>query len=281
MSEYNLFKHQSNHEVSLSQLVGDASPIVDERIPPGYSLFKRDVRLLNGREEPAFYSTREGQAVDPLAWEQSSGSIIEGFAWALTVSEFVDHETEDDDRTQEIGNMIGYALTCGLTEEQVFQCYEIAFNSVRDTPITSEPDQEALSSEDETLRFALKLRDLLPGVEFSETPELLEARIAVLEALRREESGSPVTLLAWQEYGSICEEIVDRSEATDPRSRAEMLIAMIIHKALIFYMNGDIERYIEELDDATIFAYARSHQGYFDEIAFTLQEEIDALTGKD
>lgn len=109
-------------------LMSPASQIHDdERVPPGYSFFRREVRLLNGRMEPAFYSTREDQVADLHAWERSSQSIIDGFAWALTVPEFDDHETEDDDRTQEIGNMMSYAMSQGLTEQQVLECYEQAF----------------------------------------------------------------------------------------------------------------------------------------------------------
>ena len=115
----------SNHD---EILMSDASPIRDDdRVPPGYSLFQRAVRLLNGRIKPAFYSTREDQMRNPQAWEHSSSSIIEGFIWALQVPEFADHETEDDDRTQEIGNMMSYALSQGLTEEQVLECYKQAF----------------------------------------------------------------------------------------------------------------------------------------------------------
>lgn len=99
----------------------------DDRIPPGYSLYRREARLLNGRTEPVFYSTREDQVPDPDAWERSSSSIIDGFVWALKVEEFADHETEDDDRTQEIGNMMSYALSQGLTEEQTLECYKQAF----------------------------------------------------------------------------------------------------------------------------------------------------------
>lgn len=108
-------------------LMSNALRIDDERVPPGYTLFRREVRLTNGRTEPAFYSTREDQTPDPQAWEQTSSSLVEGFAWALTVPEFADHETEDDDRTQEIGNMISYGMSQGLTEEQVLECYEMAF----------------------------------------------------------------------------------------------------------------------------------------------------------
>ena len=104
----------------------------DSRIPSGYSLFRREVRLLNGRIEPAFYSTREDQVPDPQAWEHSSSSITEGFTWALQVPEFADHETEDDDRTQEIGNMMSYAMSQGLTEDQVLECYKQAFAIARE-----------------------------------------------------------------------------------------------------------------------------------------------------
>jgi len=99
----------------------------DDRIPPGYSLFRREVRLPNGKLESAFYSTHEDQTPDTEAWVYSSSSIIEAFVWALQVPEFADHETEDDDRTQEIGNMMSYAIAQGLTEEQVVGCYEKAF----------------------------------------------------------------------------------------------------------------------------------------------------------
>jgi hypothetical protein len=108
-------------------LMSAALLVDDERIPPGYSLYRREVRLLNGRTEPAFYSTREGQISDPEAWECSSASIIDGFTWALRVSEFLDETNEDDDRTQEIGNMMAYAMSQGLTEEQVLECYKQAF----------------------------------------------------------------------------------------------------------------------------------------------------------
>lgn len=108
-------------------LMTDAFLVNDDRVPPGYSLFQRVVRLPNGRVAPAFYSTREGQTPDPRAWERSSSSIQEGFVWALTVPEFADNETEDDDRTQEIGNMMSYAISQGLTERQILECYEKAF----------------------------------------------------------------------------------------------------------------------------------------------------------
>jgi hypothetical protein len=128
MSEHIHFPEKSPHQYEPFMSV--ASPIRDnDQIPPGYALFQRGVRLLNGKVEPAFYSTHEGQAPDPQAWERSGASLIEAFIWALTVPEFADHETEDDDRTQEIGNMMSYALSQGFTEDQVLECYKQAFTA--------------------------------------------------------------------------------------------------------------------------------------------------------
>ena len=126
MSEYiRRIEEYSEEDV----LVGVVVVVQDERILPGYSLFRRELRLLNGNREPAFYSTHPSNMPDSDAWEKVAPSIMEGFIWALTVDEFDDHETEDDDRTQEIGNMMSYALSQGLTEEQVIECYEQAYEA--------------------------------------------------------------------------------------------------------------------------------------------------------
>lgn len=108
--------------------ISEASPVRSGQIPPGYALFTRQVMLLNGKKEPAFYSTHEQQTPLEDAWEKSSGSIIAGIAWALTTESFADNETEDDDRTQEIGNMMSYGISQGLTESQLVECYRIAFS---------------------------------------------------------------------------------------------------------------------------------------------------------
>lgn len=131
MSEY---RHPIEADKDREQAIGPAVPVRDnEQIPPGYSLFQRDVRLLNGRTEPAFYSTHVDQTPDPGAWERSSPSVLEGFIWALQTERFYNAleneylDPEDDDRTQEIGNMISYGISQGLTENQVMECYERAY----------------------------------------------------------------------------------------------------------------------------------------------------------
>jgi|GEM_PF-2133222 len=120
---------RSNTELGKDRdaLIGKPHKLSDERIPEGYSLFRRDVQLLNGNWEPAFYSTRSDLRVDPDAWERVAPSIIEGFAWVLQVIDFQDNETADDDRTQEVGNIMSYAMSQGLTEEQVVQCFRDGF----------------------------------------------------------------------------------------------------------------------------------------------------------
>jgi hypothetical protein len=109
------------------EVIGDASPVRSEQIPPGYSLHSRMVRLLSGNSAGAFYSTHIDQVVDPRGLEQLRDALVAGFVWALQVSEFADHETTDDDRAQEIGNMMSFALSYGLAEEQLVQCYVTAF----------------------------------------------------------------------------------------------------------------------------------------------------------
>jgi hypothetical protein len=106
--------------------MSEPTSVTSDQIPDGYALFKRDVLLLDGTYEPAFYSTHKDQVTNSTAWEQSSRSVMAAFIWALQVPEFADNETASDDRAQEIGNIMGYALTCGLTEEQVVKCYEDA-----------------------------------------------------------------------------------------------------------------------------------------------------------
>lgn len=115
-------------EHSPELVIGEATPVKSDQVPPGYSLWERQVELLNGKQEPAYYSTHEAKVPDPAAWERMHEALEAGFRWALTTHHFADHETEDDDRTQEIGNMISYALSQGLTEDEVLRCYTSAYH---------------------------------------------------------------------------------------------------------------------------------------------------------
>lgn len=133
MSEFTRNIHHEKEPEQELPLVGEAVPVRDDQIPPEYSLFQRDVRLLNGNVEPAFYSTRSDHTPSPAAWEKIAPSLIDGFTWALQVPKFLDETNEDDDRTQEIGNMMSYALSQGLTEEQVLECYRQAFATANET----------------------------------------------------------------------------------------------------------------------------------------------------
>jgi len=130
-----------------------------------------------------------------------------------------------------------------------------------------------LPDSSEVSRFLDKLKSLLLGIEFEETNELLEARIAILEALQRAHHDPDLLKVIWAEYTKICEQIVDSSELadTDLKARAKIQIAIIVHKALIFHEAGNTDRYPEELTDAEIYA----HNSYFDDVAMAIQIEID------
>ena len=134
--------HNIEETTPISELVSEARDATNlmGRVPEGYSLFHRDVQLLNGNREPAFYSTHVDQRPNPEAWERSSGSIVAAFVWALETPKFANNELDDepnepsdDDRTQEIGNMMSYAIAEGLTEEQVLACLEVAYAIAQNT----------------------------------------------------------------------------------------------------------------------------------------------------
>jgi hypothetical protein len=90
-------------------------------------MFERKVRLLSGALESAYYSTHIDQSADPNALDEVREALCAGFIWVLQISEFYDHETADDDRSQEIGNMMSYGISQGLTEDQIVSCYREAF----------------------------------------------------------------------------------------------------------------------------------------------------------
>ena len=128
-------------------------------------------------------------------------------------------------------------------------------------------------SESKMPAFADKFQDLLPGVEFEEPNELLEARTSVLEALARKDQRSDLIQSVWIEYAKVCEQVVDSKAEAGPQIRAQLQIAMLVHKALIFREAGDIQRYGEDLSAAEDYAFNM----YFDGIAETIGAELDNL----
>lgn len=126
------------------------------------------------------------------------------------------------------------------------------------------------SNKNEKLLFADKLKDLLPGVEFQEPVEMLDARTAVVEALASSDQNSDFLRHVWTEYGKVCEQAVDNAR----QNRAHLQIVALVHKALIFREVGDRQRYGEDLSDAEECAYNMR----FDEIAEALGLELDELT---
>ena len=121
------------HDSEPDDIIGDAYPVRSIQIPDGYQMFMRIVRLLSGSREIAYYSIRDGAEPNADGQERLGSSLIEGFKWALQTPEFADHETEDDDRSQEIGNMMSYALSQGLTEAEVVEQYKQAFQQAYDS----------------------------------------------------------------------------------------------------------------------------------------------------
>jgi hypothetical protein len=130
------------------------------------------------------------------------------------------------------------------------------------------------SNENEKQSFTDKLQTLLPEIEFEESVELLDARTAVLEALTMDESEPDLIRLVWVEYAKICERIVDSRAADGSPIRAQIQIAVLIHKALIFHEAKNIQRYNEDLYDAAAYAYNMR----FEKIVEAIDAELRKLT---
>lgn len=135
------------------------------------------------------------------------------------------------------------------------------------------------SHENDILTFTDKFRDLLPGVEFDEPAEMLEARAAVLEALMRDSQNPDFLRSVWAEYANVCEQAVDNKApgSAYPQTRAQLQVAALVHKALIFRESGDTQRYGEDLTDAEEYAF----NAYLDEIAEIIRIELDTLRNEE
>lgn len=142
--------------------------------------------------------------------------------------------------------------------------------------MNSEPryESEFNSNENERISFSDKFRDLLPGVTFEEPAEIRDARVAVIEALLRDDNTSEFLQSVWIEYAKTWEQLVDSDIAATPHIRAQLQIAALVHKALVFREVGNGQRYIEDLNDAKVYAYNMD----FDEIAEVIRTELDSFT---
>lgn len=130
------------------------------------------------------------------------------------------------------------------------------------------------SNESERITFTDKFQGLLSGIEFEEPTALFEVRAAALEALTRKNQGPDFIQSVWVEYAKICEQIVDDRTETNPQHRAQLQIAILIHKALIFREAEDMQRYREDLSNAREYAY----NVYLDEVVEAIDTELDNFT---
>lgn len=132
------------------------------------------------------------------------------------------------------------------------------------------PQPEAAPYGPETLDATLEA--LLPElVELNSSPELSEATMAILTALREEPSGSPRLKMVWIEYMKIAEDIVDGA-SKDIEERARYQFAAMLHTALILREAKVTPRYIAAIDDAETYA----HDKGLDDMAALLNEELVA-----
>jgi len=136
--------------------------------------------------------------------------------------------------------------------------------------MTNPAERESATRRPETIRPSVD--SLLDKLAFHPTPALVEARAAIVAGLADESTDGLLLSRAWGEYADITEAMVGSAE--DPATYTRAQIGAIIHKALIFSVAGDTLRYLEELDDAEVYA----HNEGIDDVRGALQDEINEKT---
>jgi hypothetical protein len=139
--------------------------------------------------------------------------------------------------------------------------------------LVSEPinsDKEPISGTPENIHRLIE--SLLDRLEFHTTPALDEASQAIIAGLIDETTDKSLLSRGWVEYAEIVERIVESAEASaeKPDRYTKAQIGAIIHKSLIFSAAGNTLRYLEELDQAEVYAY---NEG-IDDVSVALRSEI-------
>ena len=100
------------------------------------------------------------------------------------------------------------------------------------------------------------------------SPELTEVASILIETLKTGRENKNRLQELWVEYTNRVETQVD--SIRDKKARTQAQIAAIINKAFIFQRSGNTTRYLEELDEAEVYA---SNEG-FNTISTSLKIEI-------
>lgn len=128
-------------------------------------------------------------------------------------------------------------------------------------------------AEHQSSSFAEKLETLLPGVRFEESERMREAREVITDALKEIEQSASLPVEAWLEYDKPFKEMIDAVPSSDSGRRAQLHIAKLVHKALIFDEAGHKQRCFLDLQDASEYAYNMG----FDDIDEALSIQMDKL----
>ena len=137
---------------------------------------------------------------------------------------------------------------------------------------SSQPNTDETFSPEETSPFTID--SLLERLDIHPSPELEEAREALITGLRDSSTDNSSLSQAWKEYALIAEGIIaaqDR-EKQQPDDYASKQIAFILHKADIFREVGDDKRYVEELRVAEEYAYNTGLDGLSDSLLIEISE---------
>ena len=103
-------------------------------------------------------------------------------------------------------------------------------------------------------------------------PEITEIAAIIIETQRISSEEKVQLQKLWIEYAKRVEAYINSIEA--PKARSAAQIAAIINKAFIFQQTGNTTRYLEELDDAEVYAA----NGGFNAVSTSLDVEIKSAT---
>lgn len=145
-----------------------------------------------------------------------------------------------------------------IVDKNLFAYYYFYMNSRHEYnsfEASSQPNTDETFNPEETSPFTIV--SLLERLDFHPSPELEEAREALITGLRDSSTDSSSLSRAWKEYALIAENLVTSQdhEKQQPDDYASKQIASILHKADIFREVGDNKRYVEELKVAEEYAY--------------------------
>ncbi len=105
--------------------------------------------------------------------------------------------------------------------------------------------------------------------------ELMNVSLNIAEILKTNSEDKTELQSLWTEWSDLVEAYVDSIEHA--KLRAEAQIATFINKAFIFQLAGNTVHYLEELDDAAVYAANEGFEAVASSLALEIDNAVEAL----